>query len=220
MPGSWGHETSEFDTERHWPDDRRRGLGGAGWSCLMMQVSGLHRTARRMQPPSEAGQDYSPRRPVALQLLGPTPKASTTVHPALRLQVPHLFTELTVAAGQRTKSVLGRRGSSRREGRCIVWRERDGKTIKRLSSAGAVTTRAFIWLPAWVRAESLALLSIRHLDFALAGLRVDRPHRQVRNEPPSRRRWDALPLAISDRPIRPVDLDDRMIPTGHAATAP
>jgi hypothetical protein len=109
-------------------------------------------------------------------VVGPTPKASTRVGAIDRVSRSiSAFRFRTSSLRWRYRQARERRvyfaaalGSSRREGRkflhlfvrALVVRP---SSVSR-SLAGAVTTRAFIWLPAWVRdftAESLALLSIR-----------------------------------------------------------
>ena len=84
-------------------------------------------------------------------------------------QVVDLLAEFTVAAGQRAKGVFAADvGLTRGPGRNLLHRATratvDRPSRLSRSSAGAVTTRAFIWLMAWVRAltaEIWAVLSIR-----------------------------------------------------------
>ena len=87
----------------------------------------------------------------------------------LGLQVLYLITELTVATGKGAKSILGRRGGTLQTTRPEALGPGDKGSSGEASEcsrsrAGAVTTRAFIWLIAWVRAltaESLVLLNTR-----------------------------------------------------------
>ena len=118
----------------------------------------------------------------AAAVSGPTPKMLTRAGAAIRvrsfqlgLQIVDLLVELKVAACKGPKGVFGRRGG-------ILENDPDGSSctaprgqwpsdrrVILVVLAGAVTTRAFIWLTAWVRAltaEPLVLLSIRIISIS------------------------------------------------------
>ena len=155
---------------------------------------------------------------------GPMPKMLTRARRRtcesfkLGLQVVDLLAEL--GSGMYLAAAMG---PSRRPGRKPLQRVTRARVARpsRVSRswAGAVTTRAFIWLMAWVRAltaESFALLSIRIISTSPSpdlGVASATP---ARARLPSPRRWDRLPLPIACCPVRTI-FDDGITPTGQEA---